>query len=196
MRQVWESWGAVLVVWGAVVPVLAGVCVLGVLLRVRQGRDAGEALRFTVAEVGIVAGTLPWVWMILTPAQGERAVSAVPLRDLVATVTSTPTEAFVQVGANLVVFVPLGFFLPLRWLAFSGVARMGFVGAALSASLEATQYAFDLGRVSSIDDVLVNAAGAALGACAARVHVARREAARSLGDRVAARLLLRLRPAG
>ncbi|MEU8132814.1 VanZ family protein [Streptodolium elevatio] len=192
MRQVWESWGGVLLVWGAVIPLVAGACVLGVRLRVRQGRDPAEALRFTAAEAGIAAGTLPWVWMILTPAYGERAVSAVPLRDLAATLTSTPVDAFVQVGANLVVFVPLGFFLPMRWPGFAGVPRMALLGAVVSGLLETGQYVLDMGRVSSVDDVLMNTAGAAVGAYLARVHVARRESDRSYGDRIAARLLLRL----
>lgn len=192
MRLLWESWGGVLLVWGAGIPLVVGACVLGVRLRVRHGRDPGEALRFTLAEAGIVAGTLPWVWMILTPAYGERAVSAVPLRDLAATLTSTPMDALVQVGANLVVFVPLGFLLPLRWPGFAGVPRMALVGAMVSGLLETAQYALDMGRVSSVDDVLMNTAGAAVGAFLARVHVARRESARSYGDRIAARLLLRL----
>ncbi|WP_436775732.1 VanZ family protein [Yinghuangia sp. YIM S09857] len=193
MRQVWESWDGILLVWAVAVPVVVGACVPAVRLRIRRGRPPAEALRFTVAEAGIVLGTLPWVWMILTPVYGERGVSAVPLRDLAATLASTPADVLVQVGANLAVFVPLGFLLPLRCPAFAGAARMALVGAAASLALETAQYVLDMGRVSSVDDVLMNAAGAAAGALLSQVHVARRESARSYGDRIAARLLLRLR---
>ncbi|WP_436787499.1 VanZ family protein [Yinghuangia sp. YIM S10712] len=58
-------------------------------------------------------------------------------------------SAVVQVGANLALFVPLGFLLPLRAERFAGVARMTAVGAVLSGSLETAQYAFGLGRVAS-----------------------------------------------
>ncbi|WP_157554959.1 VanZ family protein [Nocardia crassostreae] len=135
-----------------------------VRIRVRRGRRRGEALRWTVTEAGILARTLPWVWMILTPAHGERKVILIPFRDFLATLMEASTNTVVQIGANLILFVPLGFFLPLRFPRFAGVARMFAVGFALSAALEIAQYALDLGRYSSIDDVLMNATGAALGA--------------------------------
>jgi glycopeptide antibiotics resistance protein len=100
-------------------------------------------------------------------------VSLVPLHDITATLAGPPTAAVVQFGANLALFVPLGFFLPLRVPRLGGVRRMLFLGAAVSAVLEAAQYAFGLGRVASVDDVLLNAAGAALGATVHRATIAR-----------------------
>lgn len=162
MRQVWAAWGDVLVAWAVGIPVLAGAAVALFRRRVRRGMPRAEAKRFTVAEAALVGGTVPWVWMILTPVSGERAVSWVPLRDLVAVLGSDPATVVVQVGANLVAFVPLGFFLPRR--TGLGPVRVTLVGMVVSASLEVAQYVLALGRVSSVDDVLVNTAGAALGA--------------------------------
>ncbi|MCF2532607.1 VanZ family protein [Yinghuangia soli] len=192
MGEVWRAWGDVLTVWAVGVPLLVAATAVLVRVRVRQGRPRREALRWSVAEAAIVGGTLPWVWMILTPTAGPGGVSLVPLRDLVATLGSAPSTVVVQVGANLVLFVPLGFCLPLRLPRWAGVARMTLLGAAVSASLESAQYVLGLGRVSSVDDVLMNAAGAGLGACAARLHVARREAGRAYSSR----LLLRLGGSG
>lgn len=157
-------WGDVLTVWALGIPVLIG----GVWLVVRLRRGQPHAVRNTVAEAGILGGTLPWLWMILTPTGRPREISLVPLTDLFETLTDDPFQAFVQVGANLIVFLPLGFLLPLRLPRFGGVRRMFLFGAALSALLETAQYVLDLGRVSSIDDVLMNAAGAAIGAWLAR----------------------------
>ncbi|NNH75409.1 VanZ family protein [Nocardia uniformis] len=140
-------------------------------LRVRRGYSRAVALRFTVAEAGMLIGTLPWVWMILTPIDGERTLLLVPLRDLVETLSDTPWRAIVQVVPNMIVFAPLGFFLPLRFPWFAGVWRMVAVGAALSAALEAAQYVLDLGRFSSVDDVLMNAAGAGIGALIAKLYL-------------------------
>ncbi len=74
--------------------------------------------------------------------------------------------AFVQVVGNLLVFAAYGFLAPIRWritplavIASSAIA---------SAAVEAAQYLFDLGRVSSIDDVLLNAFGAGLAALCSR----------------------------
>ncbi|MEU2252048.1 VanZ family protein [Nocardia xishanensis] len=188
MRQVWDAWGHVLIVWLCAVPVLVAAIVSMTRWRMRRGLTPELALRYTVAEAGLAGGTLPWVWMILTPVAAEGAVSAVPLRDLVATLGDSPSSAVIQVGANTLLFVPLGFFLPLRLARFAGVARMTLLGAAVSATLEIAQYVFDLGRISSVDDVLMNAAGAGLGALLAQIHVARREAGRSRSARVLAQL--------
>ncbi|MEV0292759.1 VanZ family protein [Nocardia sp. NPDC050710] len=188
MRQVWDSWGDVLVAWTLAVPLVVIAAGWLVRLRIGRGQPRGEALRSTIAELGILLGTLPWVWMILTPVHGERHVILLPLKDLIETLADASTNTVVQVGANLVLFVPLGFFLPLRFPRFAGVLRMMSVGAALSAALEIAQYVLDLGRYSSIDDVLMNAAGAGIGAYLARVHVARREAERSYSSRVLLRL--------
>jgi len=172
---VWDAWGGVLVAWLPAVP-LSAAGVWGLTrLRVRQGMCRRTALRFSAAEVGVLCGTVPWVWMILTPRAGADGVSAVPFRDLLDTLRGSPSAAIVQVGANLVLFVPLGFFLPLRGAAFAGVVRMTLLGAVLSASLEAVQYVCALGRVASVDDVLLNAAGAGVGAFLARLWLARDE---------------------
>lgn len=117
-----------------------------------------------MAEAGILLGTLPWIWMILTPAHGERKVILMPLVDLIETLLEASTNTVVQVVANTILFIPLGFFLPRRFPWFGTVPRMLAVGALLSAGLETAQYVLDLGRWSSIDDVLMNATGAGIGA--------------------------------
>lgn len=169
MRSVWDSWGHVLIVWALAMPVVLAATALLVRWRLGAGTPRRIALRHSIAEIGVVAAILPWVWMILTPAAGDSEVSLVPLRDLAATLGAAPSTVVVQVGANLVLFVPLGFLLPLRFPRLSGVIRMTGVGALLSTTLEVAQYALDLGRVSSVDDVLMNAAGAGVGALLATV---------------------------
>jgi hypothetical protein len=149
MAAVWQQWGAVLVASAVGFP----VAVLVVVALVRAGRP----VRFAVAEVFLVAGTLPWLWMILTPdAHGARRVSLVPLNDLFA------HDPVVQIGGNLLVFSALGALLPVRWPA--GTARVALVAALASTTVEILQYALALGRVSSVDDVLLNTLGAVLAA--------------------------------
>jgi hypothetical protein len=173
VAQVWHSWGGVLVAsaLGLPVAVLAG----WLLARSRPGRP----VRYAVAEVLMVAGTLPWLWMILTPSRGTpRRVSLVPLRDLAAL---APADLAVQIGGNLLVFAALGFLLPIRFDAVRfGAVRFGAVrfgarvpavlaiAAAGSVTVETLQYLLDLGRVSSVDDVLVNTLGAGLAALCSR----------------------------
>jgi glycopeptide antibiotics resistance protein len=74
----------------------------------------------------------------------------------------------IGIGGNLLIFAALGFFAPLRFAALASVTRILVLGAGCSVLVETAQYVFRLDRVSSVDDVLVNAAGAALAALASR----------------------------
>lgn len=114
----------------------------------------------------MVVGTLPWVWMALTPMPGPGAVRLVPLRDLAEQLAGAPVTAFFQVAGNLLLLAAFGFCAAARWrLRVPGIAALA---AALSLTLEGLQYALALGRVCSVDDVLLNTTGAALAALIAR----------------------------
>ncbi|MER7003303.1 VanZ family protein [Dactylosporangium sp. NPDC000555] len=116
--------------------------------------------------IGTLAGTAPWVIMILFPTSAPRRVNWNPVRGLADILTGDPRDAIVQMGGNLAVFAAFGVFGPMRWRlnawAVTGLAALG------SAVLETLQYVLDLGRVTAVDDVLVNAAGAGLAAALAR----------------------------
>jgi hypothetical protein len=164
----WHGWvgtfTGVVLITVAVLP-LAALAVWALARRRRATATPAGAWRAALAEVGIVYGTVPWVWMIMLP--GSRAgdvpgrVSLVPLRDLVTMSTG-------QVIGNLLVFAALGFFAPLRFRALASLPRILALAAACSALVEAAQYVLQLDRVSSLDDVLLNAAGAGLTALASR----------------------------
>jgi glycopeptide antibiotics resistance protein len=72
------------------------------------------------------------------------------------------------IAGNLLVFAALGFFAPMRFVALASVPRILALGAGCSVLVESAQYLLRLDRVSSVDDVLVNAAGAALAGLASR----------------------------
>ncbi|MFI2665465.1 VanZ family protein [Micromonospora carbonacea] len=131
----------------------------------RRAVGVASAGRMSLAEVGLAYGTAPFVWLTLMPGPGAGIVagrvSLVPLRDLV-------TMGPLGIGGNLLIFAALGFFAPLRFAALASVPRVLALGAACSALVETAQYVLRLDRVSSVDDVLVNATGAALAALASR----------------------------
>jgi hypothetical protein len=139
--------------------------VVSVLALCRRARDGVAAWRFSVAEVGMVYGTVPMVWLTLQPGPGAGVVpgrvSWVPLRDLV-------TMGPVGIGGNLLIFAALGFFGPIRFAALASLPRIMALGAACSILVESAQYILRLDRVSSVDDVLVNTAGVVLAALASR----------------------------
>ncbi|MFG2260539.1 VanZ family protein [Streptomyces mirabilis] len=139
--------------------------VVWVLARRRRAAGVTSAWRMSLAEVGMVHGTVPFIWMTMMPGSGagtvRARVSLVPLRDLVTMGTG-------QIVGNLLIFAALGFFAPMRFAALASVPRIMALGAGCSVLVETAQYVLRLDRVSSVDDVLVNAIGAALAAMASR----------------------------
>ncbi|GGU27662.1 VanZ family protein [Lentzea flava] len=164
MLNEWQDWvGTFTGVVALTVLSLPVACVTTVVLGWRRKViGAPKPWRTSLAEVGMVYGTVPSVWLILLP--GERPgqvlgpLNLVPLRDLLEMDTG-------QIVGNLLVFAAFGFFGPMRLKALASVRRMLVVTATWSALLEITQYLW-LDRVSSVDDVLLNAAGAGLAALA------------------------------
>lgn len=82
----------------------------------------------------------------------------------------------VEFSANVLFFVPVGLLLalllPFRWWWFGAVG-----GALLSAAVETAQGVFLPGRVSSVEDVVANTAGATIGcliALAVRLRIRHR----------------------
>lgn len=139
--------------------------VVWVLARGRRAVGGTSAWRMSLAEVGMVHGTVPFLWLTMMPGGGTGVVPArvslVPLRDLV-------TMGPLGIVGNLLVFAALGFFAPMRFAALASVPRILALGAGCSVLVETAQYVLQLDRVSSVDDVLVNAAGAVLAALASR----------------------------
>ncbi|MGW7609525.1 VanZ family protein [Streptomyces sp. NPDC054766] len=131
----------------------------------RRGAGVTSPWRMSLAEVGMVHGTVPFLWLTMMPGAGPgtapRRVSLVPLRDLV-------TMGPLGIAGNLLVFAALGFFAPMRFAAAASVPRILALGVGCSVLVETAQYVLWLDRVSSVDDVLVNTVGAALAALASR----------------------------
>ena len=154
---------------GVLLMMLAGLPLAGlvvwVLARRRRGAGVASAWRLSLAEVGMVYGTVPLIWLTTMPGSGAGIVpgrvSLVPLRDLL-------TMGPLGIVANLLIFAPLGFFAPMRFAALASVPRILALGAGCSILVETAQYVLRLDRVSSVDDVLINAAGAAVAALASR----------------------------
>lgn len=78
------------------------------------------------------------------------------------------THEIRQLVGNVLLFFPLGVYGPALWRPMRSVGALLVAAAALSALVElvqlglATSYGFPV-RVADVDDVLLNAAGAALG---------------------------------
>jgi glycopeptide antibiotics resistance protein len=131
-----------------------------VLARLRPSRS----WLLTVAEVGMVYLTLPWMWMILTPVKvpADTVMTHwVPFEDI-AGLWGTD-QFWVQFGGNLGVFFALGALAPVRTAALATPVRLLALGGGCSLVVEMLQRLFVSGRVFSVDDILLNALGCLLG---------------------------------
>ena len=163
-RPTWYGWFGT-VNGAALITVLAlplAALAVWALARRRSAAGVPAAWRMSLAEVGIVYGTVPWVWIIMMAGGRVGAVSLVPLRDLLTMPTS-------QVVGNMLVFAALGFFAPMRFAALASVPRVLALAAGCSVLIELAQYVLRLDRVTSVDDVLLNTLGAGLAALASRL---------------------------
>lgn len=145
-------------------PVLAVVVLATLVAVVRRRHDARRSLRVLGAGV-LAAGLVLILATTLLPVMaGARA-----------SVNLTPGETirnYLQfgddllsarnIGLNVALFVPFGLGLALwrRW----PVLVVGLTGAVLSGLVESLQYVLPLGRAVDVDDVVLNTAGALLGA--------------------------------
>jgi hypothetical protein len=158
-----DTFNGVLLMTLVTVPL--GVLVAWVLARRRRAAGVAFAWRLSLADVGMVHGTVPFVWLTMMPGAEpgtvDGRVSLVPFQDLL-------TMGSLGIAGNLLVFAALGFFAPVRFAALASVPRVLALGAGCSVLVETAQYVLRLDRVSSVDDVLVNAVGAVLAALASR----------------------------
>jgi glycopeptide antibiotics resistance protein len=153
VRAEWARWGQVIVTCVALLPVAAVIAAL-------RARRVGW--RDAVAEVVAIGGTLPWLWMVLTPLPQKSRLHLVPLHELGWYLSGGLGEGLVQLVGNLAVFAAFGAAAPVRWrLPLWAVALAACAG---SVAVETWQYVADIGRVASVDDVILNTVGGVLGA--------------------------------
>lgn len=162
MWLTWHLWGRVII--GSLLAVPVALLAAHALGRLRAARNHARPFRTAYADVFIVAGTMPWLWMILTPGDGPMGIDLIPFRDLIMVLHASPSTVIVQVGGNLLVFAALGALLPVRSPRFARLRVIALVAASASLTVEILQYGLRLHRVSSIDDVLLNTSGAVLAA--------------------------------
>ncbi|MBV1851479.1 VanZ family protein [Catellatospora tritici] len=171
MQQLWQRWHVVWITMVALAPLMLLTIATLTRLRVRGGLDPVQARRRSLAEVLAVAGTIPWVWMIMTPVQVPPdfvRVYLIPLSDLRVQMIQPIGFIVPQIVGNLLVLFALGAGAPVRAAVFATPWRLFALGAACSFVLEVVQHLFVSGRVFSVDDILVNALGCLLGGLATR----------------------------
>jgi glycopeptide antibiotics resistance protein len=163
MTQLARGLGASLVLVAAtgVIALIA----IALYARSLRRRGASAALvRRGITSFALVLVVLAIAAVALVPtayAGQERALTLIPGHGL-----DRPWQSSIAAGnifGNMLLFLPLGFLLPLRfgWLRPAG--RLVLLVTASSLGIELAQYALNLGRAADINDIVFNVAGAAVG---------------------------------
>jgi glycopeptide antibiotics resistance protein len=147
-----------------------------VILRVRSGKPWSAAILGAALDVGVGAAIVSVLALTLTQSgdQGRRLV-LVPFAEWRESVGSP--DAVSQHVGNVLMFIPLGLLVPLRWRSFDSVGRVVLASAAFSVGIELMQWVVPTGREASITDVITNTAGGMIGyglLCVLRPIVRRR----------------------
>lgn len=156
--------------WQIIVAVAALVALVVAFGHVRQGvrlRDAlGRALASgaLAAHLAIVAIATRLVEAVAgTAFDDTRQMVLMPLETIRGYLASGPTAtAAVEIGGNLALLLPLGLLIPLALGNDPGKRTVIILGAAISIIIETLQWTFAIG-VASVDDVLLNTIGVAIG---------------------------------
>jgi glycopeptide antibiotics resistance protein len=122
---------------------------------------AGRTARSTAANVALVASVVAVLSLTLAPGYAaDKDLELVPLGEIVDALTPPFEPLLAEVVLNVVLFVPFGAALALRRVS---VGRTVLAAVALSATVELAQLLVVSGRTTSVDDVLLNTAGAWIG---------------------------------
>jgi glycopeptide antibiotics resistance protein len=122
---------------------------------------AGRTVRFAAANVALVASVVAVLSLTLAPGYAaDEDLELVPFGEIADALTPPFEPLLAEVVLNVLLFVPLGAALALRKVS---VGRTVLAAVALSATVELAQLLVVSGRTTSVDDVLLNTAGAWIG---------------------------------
>ena len=104
----------------------------------------------------------------------SRNFNLIPFAEIAAYMVRGGENAVINLGGNILMFVPLGFFVPMRWENLRPFGKAMASCAAMILAVELVQLFSLLGR-GDIDDLILNMLGAALGWVLCRMWLKRKK---------------------
>jgi amino acid transporter len=166
----WIAATSVLAIGTVIAIALAGALLFAWRRRRSEWRDA---LNRTGSETLLVASVaLIVIATLLTPqlpGAGQRTILLEPFWDLREALAGRQVlaRAIAEMIGNVLLFIPLGVAIVLRWPALGLTAATG-AAVAISLVVEIGQALLADGRMTDVTDVLMNGIGALIGAIAVR----------------------------
>ncbi|UMZ74211.1 VanZ family protein [Natranaerofaba carboxydovora] len=154
-----------LVIACAAALIYSGILALKYFIR---GRFSFSLTNF-ILEILIITSLIAVILLTLSPIRGlmlepvYMSVNLVPFENILEMFRFSTRETILRmVGGNIVLFMPLTFFMTLRFLGKLSVIWVVFIGIGLSTTIELIQLFHPL-RQTNIDDVMLNSLGVFFG---------------------------------
>ncbi|GAA4870386.1 VanZ family protein [Saccharopolyspora cebuensis] len=149
-----------------VVPLVAALLVGAFSQVVRRWSGSVAAAREAVLDALLCFSALAVGFLVFTPQRpsAERFRPEIGT-DFSVALAAPPGDSlpWLQLAGNLVLLMPLGMLVPMRLGWPDRAASVAFGGLVAACGIELVQFLAVSGRVASVDDVVLNTAGAALG---------------------------------
>jgi glycopeptide antibiotics resistance protein len=165
--------GWVFVVVGLAVLAALAVVVVGVRVRTARGEPTVLAAIDALVLGGLLLAVASTLTFTLVPQPdgpgGAHSWNLVPFAST-SRIAASSVDALVAVRillGNVLLFVPVGFFVALYRRSSHPLRSALVASLGLSLVVEVTQAALPLGRVANVDDVILNVAGGLIGAIVA-----------------------------
>ncbi|CAM3419470.1 VanZ family protein [Nosocomiicoccus ampullae] len=151
-----------------VIPTFFGFILILLLISIYINRKFGyrlntyKKLRDFVLFVGMMMSVIGILLITLMPTNIEgHTLNVAPFQSMKELYYYGTDEAIINnIGMNIVLFIPLGFFI---YLITEKDFLTSILGCLLSISIETLQYILPLGRTTNIDDVILNVVGTLIG---------------------------------
>jgi len=130
-------------------------------------RRGGDPLREAVIALlfgwALVVVRLTFFPMIIIFYDWYGSSNLIPFGSITQLITDTPASvAFENIAGNLLLFVPVGFLLPMLFVRLRSIPGLGWRAAVISATIEILQ-TFTRSRAFDVDDIILNTLGALAG---------------------------------
>lgn len=126
---------------------------------------------YIVATIAITLFPLPFQENLIHDKRANNFLvnNFIPFHSIYEIISTSPFFVILkQIGGNIILGMPLGFFLPLIWKKSKSLMKALSVGILFSVGIEAIQFFISLllgytYKITDVDDVLLNAFGCILG---------------------------------
>ena len=164
-------------IFGSAVPPLVVTSILYVLtlsFLEKKGKNPFEVSRFFLkSALGISTISILFITMYPTGYNygDARVLNVEPLKGMynLLLYSTDPNVTISNLGLNILLFMPFGFFLFLCLRKKASLFKVTFYGMCLSFTVELFQYIFPIGRSTDVDDLILNTGGTLIGASLAKI---------------------------